>query len=315
MPKLKALSKDEDIAAVPFDQPVLVDLDPGGVVETDDNETNQAAGKAKDEDAGVNVLKEQLAALQEANRLSEERRLASERRAQAAERERDTAVTSQSRTEEDAVQSGLSAAQAEQQAAKLALKQAGEAGDWEAVGEANARIGRAASDIREFERAASTLADRKEQEKNEPQRQPVQQTTDINSRIDSNSQLLPAERVWLKAHPEALIDPSRNKELDVAYIKATRQGISRGTDAYFKFIEQEMGYSKTQAKEEDDDMSVSAPVSRNERGSDGKPSNGKIMLSPEQREIAKSMGVSETDYARQVQVLEQRRREDPERYR
>lgn len=316
MATMKALRKDEDLANVPLSEPVLIDLNPEWQeVETEAEAKPAPKAKERDEDAGVNVLKEQLAALQEANRLTEERRLAAERRAENAERERDTAVTSQSRTEEDALQSGLAAAQAELETAKQQAKQAGDAGDWGAQAEALAKVGRASADIREFERAAATLADRKETGRVE-QRQTTQATTDVNAMIDGNPQLLPAERTWLKSHPEAIMDISRNKELDVAYIKATRQGISRGTPDYFKFIEQEMGYTKTQAKEEDDDeMGVSAPVSRNERGSDGKPSNGKVMLTAEQRELAKNMGITEIEYARGVQELDRRRREDPEKYR
>jgi hypothetical protein len=307
MAKMKALRSDDELSAVPLDQPVLVDLEPAGdTVEVDEPEDKPV--KVKEEDTGVNVLKEQLDALKRANAAATERENAANRRAEQAERERAEAINNQSRTEADAVQSGLSGAQAELANAKLAAKQAGEAGDWEAQAEALSRVGRASSDIREFERAAATLADRKE-ERTEPQRQQVQ-APDIISSIEGNPQLMASEKEWLKSHPEAYA--SRNKELDVAYDRAMRQGLSRGTPDYFKFMDEFMGYAKPKA--EDDDMSVSAPVSRNERGGDGKPSNGKIMLTPEQREVAKSMGVSEVDYARQVQTLEQRRREDPDRY-
>lgn len=316
MSRMKALRKDEELAAVPLDQPVLVDLEPEGVtVDTDDQpEPKQVQKTEEPAKTGANVLEEQLKALQEANRLSEQRRVEAERRAETAERERVAAINSQSKTEAEAVQSGLSGAQAELAAAKLEVKRAGESGDWEALAEANARVGRASSDIREFERSAAILADRKEET---PQRQVQQQPGDINAMIDGNPQLLPSEREWLKLHPEAVIDSTRNKELDVAYIKATRQGLSRGTPDYFKFIDQEMGYAKATpaAQQGDDNMSVSAPVSRNERGGDGRPTNGKIMLTPEQREIAKSMGVSDIEYARKVADFEAARKADPEKYR
>lgn len=305
MAKMKALRKDEDLALIPLDQPVMVDLEPEGseVEEPDDPKPIKGA-----ENTGANVLEEQLKALQEANRIEKDKRLAAERRAEESDRERVAAVNSQSRTESDAVQSGLQAAQAEQAAAKLALKQAGESGDWDAVGEANARIGRAASDIREFERSAAMLADRNDQ----VQEQPRQVRPDIMTAIDGNPQLLATEKDWLKLHPEAY--STRNKELDVAYDRAMRKGLSRGTPDYFKFMDEFMGYTKPVQTEDDDAMSVSAPVSRNERGGDGRPSNGKIMLSPEQREIAKSMGVTDTEYARQVAVFEQRRKDEPEKY-
>lgn len=313
MPKLKALRKDEDLAAVPLDQPVLVDLEPGGSVEVDDpdgkSEVIDGAGRTQ-EDPGVVVLKDQLELMRKAREEADKRAVAAENRAQQSDRERIEAINSQSRTEVDAVQSGLAAAQAEQAAAKVALKQAGESGDWDAMAEANARIGRSASDICEFERSAALLADRKEQVQEQPRQQA--QPIDIMSAIESNPQLMPSEKEWLKAHPEAYA--SRNKELDVAYDRAMRQNLSRGTPAYFKFMDEFMGYAKPD-NQQDDDMPVSAPVHRNDRGGDGRPTGSKIMLTPEQREIAKSMGISDIEYARQVAAFDVARKADPEKYR
>lgn len=314
---LKALSKDEDLAAVPGDQPVLVQLPEFQEVADDKPETKKPVLKVvepDEENPAVKILTEQLEAMKAANAESEKRARESDRRAEQAERERQSALADKADTESDAVQSGLSAAQSEQTSAKAALKTAGEAGDWEAIAEAQARIARAATDIREFERASATLADNKERATKQPQQIERQdRPTDINSVIDSNPQLLATERVWLKAHPEAIMDTTRNKELDVAYIKATRKGLSRGSPDYFKFIEAEMGYAS--APVEDEGMSVSAPVSRNERGNDGKPTGGKIMLTPEERDMAKSMGVTDIEYARQKVALESARKGDPEKYR
>ena len=307
MAKLKALSKDEDLAAVPGDQPVLVQLPEFG---EEQGEPDKPV-KTDTEDEGVNVLKEQLEALRKANaeevKRERDARIEAQRQRDEAERGRLAAVNSQSQTETEAVQSGLSAAQAEQNAAKLALKTAGEAGDWEAVGEAQARIARAASDIREFERSAALLAERKTEEPRQAQQQPQ---LDIMSSIDSNPQLLATERDWLKKHPEAYA--SRNKELDVAYERAIKKGLSRGTPQYFKFMDEFMGYEETQTQ--DDDMAVSAPVSRNDRGSDGRPSNGKIMLTVEERDLAKSMGLTDIEYARQKVNFDQARKADPAKY-
>lgn len=309
---MKALRKDEEIAAVPYDQPVLVDLG------TEDDippaeEPKPPEVKAKEAtDDGVNVLKEQMKALEEATKRANDRATAAEQEVIRARQERETAIKSQARTEEDAIQSGLTAAQAEQESATAALKAAFEAGDSDALAKAQARIGRAAADIREFERSAALLAERKEAQP-EPSRQQYQAPQDINAAIDANPQFLPTERDWLKKHPEALMDASRNKELEVAYIKATRKGLSRGTPDYFKFLETEMGYAQPATQEAE--VMTAAPVTRNERGSDGRPSDGRIMLSPEQREIAKNMGVSEVEYARQVAAFEAARKADPERFR
>lgn len=320
---LKALSKDEELAAVPVDKPVLVQL-PEFVDENapdDGADVKQPGGGdgIKAEDAGVRTLQEQLDALRKANELeskqSRERVAEAERRAEKADRDRLAALADKATTESDAVSQALNAAQAEQASAKAALKAAGEAGDWEAIGEAQARIGRAASDIREYERQAAMLAAQTAAQKDRPAETVTRQApTDINAAIDANPQLLDTERVWLKAHPEALIDPTRNKELDVAYVKATRKGLSRGTPDYFKFIETEMGYAPAKA-EDNSEMTVSAPVHRNERDNEGRTSGGKITLTPEERELARSMGVTDIEYARQKVNFDAARKADPEKYR
>lgn len=320
---LKALSKNEELAAIPGDQPVLVQLpgfDDAPEADAADDKGKKTDLKVVDsEDAGVKTLKDQLEALKTAN--AEERKrdreqlLEANRRAEKAEQDRVAALADKAETESEAVTSGLAAAQAEQESAKAALKAAGEAGDWAAMGDANARIGRAAADIRDFERAAATLADEKKRAPTEDQRQAPQRQMSVNEAIDSNPQLLDAERTWLKAHPEAILDPARNKELDVAYVRATREGLSRGTQPYFDYIEKFMGYTKTDQQQQDGDMTVSAPPSRNERGGDGKPTGGKIMLTPEERDLAKSMGVTDIDYARQKANFETARKADPEKYR
>lgn len=315
MSKLKALRKDEDLAAVPLDQPVLVDLEPAdSVVVAEPEEEKPEPEKKVEEDKGISVLKEQMKALEEATRKANDRALAAEREAEKARKERQDAIVSQTKTEEDAIQSGLAAAQSEQAAAKAALKAAFEAGDPEAMAEAQVRLGRSAADIKEFERSAAYLAERKEAPVEQP-RQAYQAPQDIHAAIDANPQFLPTEREWLKKHPEALIDASRNKELEVAYIKATRKGLSRGSADYFKFLETEMGYAPPETPTSEEDVMTAAPVTRNERGSDGRPTNGRIMLTPEQREIAKNMGVSDIEYARQVAAFEAARKADPERFR
>lgn len=310
MAKLKPLKDDKELSAIPIDEPVLVELEPmaTGAADDADDPSERIDGVTRTkEDTGVNVLREQLEAAQRATEASNKRAAEAERRAEQAERERHEARTSQSATEADAVQSGLAAAQSEQNAAKQALKQAGESGDWEAMAEANARIGRAASDIREFERAAATLAERKPEPRQEPQR-PV----DVMAAIDSNTNLYDAEKTWLKKHPEAF--GIRNKEVEVAYGRAMDKGLRRGSAEYFDFMDDFMGYAKPRT-DDDGEATVSAPVSRDNRSSaTGQRTGNQIMLSPEQRALAQTMGVSDVQYAQGVARLNKEKREQPEKF-
>lgn len=294
---LRALKTDEEIAAIPFDQEILIEL-PGG---EDEPKTTT--------DPGAKSLQEQYEALQKLQKADNERADKAERDAQdarrvAADRERElheqrTRATS---LEGDIISGGLAAAQAEAAAAKVALKNAFEAGDAAAMGDAQERIGRSAAKILALESGAAEIAERKEVK---PVIQEQRQIDPVTA-IDSNPQLLSAEKDWLKTHLDAY--GPRNNELGVGYERAIKKGLVRGTPDYFAFLEDFMGY-KTE------ETGVQAPVSRTERGGDGRPTGNTVRLTPEQREIAKNLGVSELDYARQVQAFDAVRKADPEKYR
>lgn len=306
---LRALKTEEEIAGIPLDQPILVEL-PGGVEPPEQKQEGTTDPDAK-------KLQEQLEATIAAQKASDERERIANERAAKAEREtvqaRKEADTERKRTaalEGDVITGGLTAAQNERDAAKAALQTAGEAGDWKAIAEAQSQIGRAEAKILTFESGAAEVASRKEERQPEPRQE--QQRVDPIAAIDSNPNLLPAEKEWLKAHPDAVLDGARNNELSVGYTRALKKGLVRGTPAYFAELENFMGY---ESKTDDGSTQVQAPPSRNERDASGRPSNNRITLSPEEREMAKSMGVSEIDYAKNKVKFEDARRQDPDKYR
>ncbi len=315
---LRALKTDEEIAAIPLDQPILVEL-PGGVIDDIDNtddagKVGKVEKKAEPEDNGAKVLQEQLEASQRAQEAERVRREAADARAEKAERAAAEATKRTAALETDVISGGLAAAQAEVAAAKLALQNAGEAGDYKGMADAQERIARAASKVLNYEAGAAEIAERKEVP--ETRQEQTRQVTDPIMAVDSNPNLFPAEKEWLKSHPDAITDTKRNNELGVGYERALKKGLVRGTPDYFAFLNEFMGYEKPTTNDDNNQGSgnVQAPPSRQERGGDGKPSQNRITLSPEQREIAKSMGVSEIEYAKQVVAFEAAKKADPEKY-
>lgn len=325
----RALKTDDELAAVPLSQGVVIEL-PDGVTVPEAGGAADPAGKdakpAKtepDADDPVEALRAQLKASEDARKIDADRITKAERDAADARRvagERDRELTeARARSvdhESEAIDSGLAAAQSEDKAARAALTSAIESGNAEAQGEAAARIGRAASDIREFERAQATLAADREREKNKPAAAAAAPVDPVAA-IDADPNLMMVEKDWLKAHSDAVVDPRRNARLGVAYDDAIAKGLIRGTKPYFDHLEQFMGYAKADAAavERNDDMSdVQAPPSRAERDGTGRPSNGRVTLSPEEREIARGMGVSEIEYARQKVAFDAARKADPEKY-
>lgn len=313
----RALKTDEEISAIPLDQEILIEL-PGG---TDEGDGGAAEKPGKTPiDTGAKTLQEQLEAMQASQKASDDRAVRAEREAAEArritadrERELNETRTRAASLEGDVINGGLSAAQAELAAAESELERAGESGDYKAMAKAQSRIGRASAQIVSFEAGAAEIAERPKPEAR--QEQARQAPVDPIAGIETNPNLFPAEKEWLKAHPDAVTDTKRNNELGVGYERAIAKGLVRGTPAYFGFLEEFMGYKTPDTNTDEGSRDVSAPVSRAERGGDGKPSiPNRITLSPEQREIAKSMGVTDIEYARQVQAFDAAKKADPDKY-
>src|SRR6185437_14395966 len=296
---LRALKTEEEIAGIPLDQEILVEL-PSATIDP------VIEDKKPEIDPAAKTLQDQLETLkrESAERVAKTEREANERIAKA-EREAAELRTRSQALEGDVINGGLAAAQSERDSAKAALKLAGEAGDWAAIAEAQSKIGRAEAKILSFESGAAEIAERKDVKPQQEQIRPI----DPVSAMQANPNLLPVEKEWLGKHQDALVG-SRNNELSVGYERAMKKGLNRGSTEYFEFLEEFMGYRKP-----DGDISVQAPPSRNERGSDGRPTNSNVVrLTSEEREFAKNMGITELEYAKQKQNLDAARRIEPDKY-
>lgn len=322
-PRLKPISDEKLLAAVPLHEPVLVELEPAATgVDTDTDLKVDKADKGEPPD-GASTLEAQLEASKEATRQERDRAIAAEAREREALADRDRLRTAGADTEKELLNTSLANAQAAQASAKAAFKTAFEAGDPDGMAEANAGIARAATDIRNYESAAAVADEDAKIEKDAPRQEPH---IDIITAIDRMPNLVPKERDWLKAHPEVLTDPGSIRELDVGYNRAIRAGHKRGTDTYFQYLDEFLGYAKpakadADAEDHDDHNDerpsiVSAPVTRDSRSSlSGRPTvSTKIMLTPEQRDLARSMGLTDVQYARGKQQLDANKKADPERF-
>ena len=314
---LRAVKTEEEIRSIPTDQPILIEL-PGGVIEDEpDDKKGIKTERLEPSDPDAKKLQEQLEAALAAQQTEKARADKSEREAAEriaeANRAAEEARKRTSALEGDVINGGLAAAQSERDSAKAALQTAGEAGDWKAIAEAQSRIGRAEAKILSFESGAAEIAERTEAEKHKPEPKPaVRQAPSFSDAVRSNPDLMQTEKDWMLKNETAFKDADFNKKLDFAYRGAMSAGLVRGSQAYFDHIEKATGLVAD--NQDDRSTSVQAPPSRNERGSDGRPSSNRITLTPEERDMAKSMGVSEIDYAKQKVRFEEARRLDPEKY-
>lgn len=336
-PRLKPLKDEKEISAVPVTEPVLVEiaLPPTGTEPepAGDGEQRQPPVREPEQpdDGGAAKLQRDLEAMKAADKARQDEVTRERKRADDAikqVRERDQQLADERAHREQAVTdnitSALSGAQAEQASAEQEYVAAAQNQDYAAMAKAQSKISRAAAKVLNYEAAAAELDDRRKSAESEAQRRPQQQAqpVDVVTAINTNPGLVQPEKDWLLKHQEVLVDRQRGVELEAAYIKSQRKGLHRGTDAYFKFLDQELGYSEApKAEERTDDEEEStimaAPVSRDNVS----PSNGqaqsasRVVLTPEMREFARSMGIKEEDYAKNVLKLKADKKANPDRYR
>lgn len=315
MPRMKAVKSDEEAAQVPLTEPVMVELPSAAALP---DAAVEKPSKKKEDDP-VDDTKKQIEDLRRANderntQLMRERDEANQRAAQATQFAQ-TLQTGKHASDIANVTSQLAAAQASQAAAEQDFVTAANNADAVAMAKAQSKIGRAAAEILNCEALQADLEERgtneAAQRQNAPQRQVT--STDIMNGIDQSPNLTAKEKAWLKEHQECVIDASRSEELRVAHNRALRDGHARGTDGYFDYLESFLGY-----KAKDDDggepfNNAAAPVNRS-AVNEGNITGSRITLTPEQRTMAKSLGVTDFEYAQQLIRLNQDKRENPERY-
>jgi hypothetical protein len=130
---------------------------------------------------------------------------------------------------------------------------------------------------------------------------------------------------WIAQHQAEVSDPRTNARLQAAHFGAIADAVEVGSDAYIERLEHALAqhphvpepmpvnggtpmpsYSPPPARR---GAMVSAPVSRSGGAGVGGPAiPGRIHLSAEQREFARASGISDAEYGRQLQRLNERKR-------
>jgi hypothetical protein len=322
MPKLRPVRTPEELASVPSDQPVVIELSepepatvPGQEPEIKAPEAIVAREPEKEPEA-ESALKKQLEDLKKAEEASQ-REIAALR-----ERETNALLHARQRTEElqyergereqaqyDSVLNALGAAQAEADKAQNDLANAMAASDFTAAAEAQRRLSVATTRIVQLEDGKVAFDNRREEAQRQPQPQPQQQQQRYTDPIDAMTHLSGKQRDWLKSHREVQSDPRKLAAIGDAHWKAMDAGHSQDSDGYFQFLEERLGYRQPVAKQEEEpepqpqrrSMPVSAPVSRDTPSmSTGRSTPTRIELSPEQREAAKISGLTDFEYAKNL---------------
>jgi hypothetical protein len=301
MPKLRALSKPEDIAAVPGDEPIAINLAPAQPIAEPEPEIVKAEPAPEPDDDAVKVAADQLEAAKTARETSEariaeetRRRVEAEKRASDAAQEVRQHRSAAEDAQADSLANAIAAAQQEEDAASNDIERLNEAGDFKGAKDAYRKLARASSRLVGLEEAKARFDSEADERKAKREERPIQAPVDLDAAIASDPKLLPKERSWLTEHKEVLIDPNLNQELSVAYARAIRAGHKRGTDGYFQFLDQFMGYAEPEPEAEPERQPqrtriVAAPVSRDVPNSNGKSSSSVVELTAEEHAFAKQL--------------------------
>lgn len=190
-------------------------------------------------------------------------------RAEAAEREARVATAKVADTELDAVTNAIHAVEMEKETVKSKLKTAMESGDFEATVKAQEDLAQVVTKLNSLKEGKTYI----EQKKNEPQQSQDPQEAYI-------SRFTPRSQDYLRKHRELITDTAKNKRMIAAHYEAEAEGLAPDTEAYFKFLDQKLGFAEAPpvAKQEKQQRMPAAPISRGEGGdiSSGGPSVVKL---------------------------------------
>lgn len=344
MARMRALRKQEDIDKVPAEESVLIETaeeqpkpNPAEEVEIDFGAATDAVKpkpepepkpepQAEPEDEAKTALAKRVQELEEAERTSKE--LLRQRNEQLAEYQRRVALQTQEteKAHKEQVDRDLGyidrEIQNQQQMIETARRDlivAKTNGDVPGEVEATERLNDAKAEVRRYQEHR----DRYQQLLETPAPQPQQQMRQpAGDPLDYMENVTEKQRQWLKDHREIFNDQRKLRKAGVGVDEAIAAGHPIDSPSFFQFIDEYMGFRKPQSQPEPEPEPeaepepqptrrsiVAAPVSRNPPSpSSGKrESDTRVVLTPQEREIAKLSGVSETEYAAQKIAVQRAR--------
>lgn len=285
----------------------------------DGSRSNPEAGSIGGDDPTV-ALRAQIEKLEKANRsyserVETERRRAEEALARAQERDAEVSKLQEQtvNSQQEAINAALAAAQTEAEGAQREIETATSIGDTKALSEAYRRLSRAEARVVALEAGKESLErDVRDRKAAEPTR-PEPRSVDTGDAIDKLNMPQTAKN-WLRKHPEYLYDNRKNAKIQSLHWDVVDEGHEPFSDDYYVVLEEKLGMREPQMviqEEELDDepappvrrSAVSAPPSRQTPSSTGRRDDGRVTLTPAQKEAAKISGVSEKDYAAQLLIL------------
>jgi hypothetical protein len=260
-------------------------------------------------DEGINELKRKFEREQAA-------RAEAERRAAEIERAAQRAVQNANISERDAnyqlVVNAIETVKGRADAIKTAYSSAMAAGDYDKAAELQEAMSINASQLVELQRGEREMRANLEAQVRQA-RQPVEPAPRSQEPIAEQlaKQVSPASAAWLRQNRDAISDERAVKRMFRAHEDAVDDGIEPDTPEYFNYIEGRLGIRASES-EAPTSAPARAPAQETRRApppppapvSRGGSRPNVVRLSKTEAEMAKMMGMSETEYAKNKVALQ-----------
>ncbi len=246
-------------------------------------------------------------------RFEEERlaRIEAEKRADAAARMAHEARGQVDEGNLQLVTSAIDTLKRETDILKANLRAAMATGDYSAAADAQEAMADAKAKLLQLENGRAALQEQAKNPRMHPQQIPAYDPVETLA-----SQLSPRSAAWVRAHPEFARNERLTQKMVAAHNLVTADGMQPDTDEYFETVERILGVqaptastaaaeapmSAAAAPAQRRSSPAAAPVSRSGTGTGGGSPNV-VRLSADEREMAKMMGMTAEEYARNKLAL------------
>ena len=284
---------------------------PEVVVEEVKEDVKEPEKKGKMPEEGIDELKKMLEAEREMR--AEAERIA-QQNAQIAQAAAQQAQKAQKDVQDSNLQllnNAIDAFQKDNDNIKAQIRDALQAGDYDKAADLQSAMSMNNAKLLQLQNGRVALQERLAQPVQPVPPPPTIQRRDAVEELAS--QLSPRSASWIRAHPECARDTKMFNKMVGAHNFAIAEGYIPDSDAYFDYIESQLGYR--QAKEEDSDAetlsAASAPVQSrsapppapSSRAASGSGRPNVVRLTQQEREMASMMGMSPEDYAKNRELL------------
>lgn len=252
--------------------------------------------KEEPEDEAIVSLKKQIEESRQREQLAETKRIEAER---AAVEEKNKTLEFQNKAQQnqyDSIVNALGNSNAVLKSAKIAYAKALADGDYVVAADEQEKIARATANITQLEAGKDRMEQLLEVAKNQPR---AEAPTDPFEQLVSTR--TPRTAAWMRANADHVKDPKKFLRLQAADNLARANDHAPDSDAYFDFIEKEVGIKPRGDAPEKKEPSkpMDAPVTRTAPNGQSQHSNKtSIKLSKAEVEMAESMGLTVQEYAR-----------------